>query len=175
MPPAIEAGRYLCLQTQGLVPWMIRKATRSDYDHTAIVLPRQRVAEAEAGGVIISPLSKYAGCYAAANLNEPMTAAQLERVWRKAESMVGTPYNFAAIGEDALQAIHVNWQVLLHIAQADHELDCSQLAALCGTAAIPALDWLCSKATYCEVTPADLARRPGVVPVTIEGPKPCPA
>ena len=167
MPSELEPGRYLCLQTQGLVPWMIREATRSSYDHVAVVLPRKRVAEAEPGGVRISPLSKYAGCLAAANVNEPMTSAQLERVWRKAQSLVGTPYNFAAVGEDGCEALDPHWRMLLHFAEAPHRLDCSQMAALCGSAAVPPLDWLCGKAAPCEVTPADLARRPGVIQVTI--------
>lgn len=165
----IDPGRYICLKTSGFVPWVIREATESEVDHTAIVLPRHRVAEAEPGGVRISPLAKYAGAYAVANLDEQMSLAQRERVWRKAEALAkaDVPYNFAAIGEDACQVLGWHWTWLLHLAAADHRLDCSQLAALCGSAAIPSLDWLCGRATYCEVTPADLARRPGVVQVSI--------
>ena len=161
----LEAGRYLCIKTNGFVPWVIREATRSEVDHTAIVLPDGRVAEAEPGGVIISPLAKYRNCYAVANTGERMWSSQLEASWQKAESLVGTEYNFAAIGDDAAAALGWHWALLLHFTAADHRLDCSQMGAVCGEAA--GLDWLCGKSTYCEVTPADLARRPGVERVTI--------
>ncbi len=164
---ALLPGHYICVRTSGFVPWVIREATDSEVNHTAIVLPRQRVAEAGPGGVIVSPLAKYTGAYAVSNVNEPMTGAQRERVWRKAESLVGTPYDFAAIGEDACDILHWHWTWLLRLAGARRRLDCSQMAAVCGAAAVPPLDWLCGKATYCEVTPGDLARRPGVVQVTI--------
>lgn len=161
----LEPGRYLCLKTSGFVPWVIREATRAEVNHAAIILPGGRVAEAEPQGVIISPLAKYASCYAVANAKERMWSAELEAVWKKAESLVSVGYNFAAIGEDACAALGWHWRALLHLASADHKLDCSQMAAVCGEAA--GLDWRCGKSSYCEVTPGDLSRRAGVVPVVI--------
>lgn len=163
----LEPGRYLCIQTTGLASTVIQWATHSRMAHTAVVLPPgDRIAEAEPEGVIDSPLSKYAGMYVRANLLDPMTPAQLETVWKTAEGLKHTPYNWAAISGDAALFLHWRWRWLLRLAADDHDLDCSQMAAYCGSKA--GLNWLCGQPTYCQVTPGDLDRRPGMARVRIQ-------
>jgi hypothetical protein len=170
VPPdaaSIEPGRYLAVRTTGWSASVIRWATHAKVNHAAVVLPGQRVAEAEPGGAVISPLAKYHGCYARANLAEPVTGRQLTQVWQAAEAFAQarTAYNWAAIGDDAAVFLGWHWRLLLAVAASDHDLDCSQMVAMCGQAA--GADWLCGRPSYSQVTPGDLDSRPGMVRVAL--------
>jgi uncharacterized protein YycO len=162
----VERGSYLCVQTASVFGWFIREATRSEVDHTVLAIGDGQIVEAtDPGGVVVSPITKYAGRYAVA-CTDVMTARQRDTVVRSAMSAVGSEYNFATIGYQALSDLAGwHWAVLLHAAKRGHVFDCSQLAAWCGQQAH--LDWMCGASDVALVTPAALARRPGVVPVTI--------
>ena len=64
-----------------------------------------------------------------------------------------------------LEDLGWHWRLLARIARVDKRLMCSQTTVACGKAA--GLDWLCGRSSADQVSPGDLANRPGVQPVTI--------
>lgn len=161
--PWPAAGLYFVVKTHGFVPWVIRMATRSQYDHAGIITdPDGGIIEAEPGGVRTGNLSEYAGCRIAVNSGEDTTAAQRAAVVAAAQLMLGDHYNAAAIADDGLETLGWHWRWLAKLAAGDGEVVCSQLVAAAGQAA--GLDWRGGAATTAEVTPAMLARRPGMQP-----------
>lgn len=171
MPTLPEPGRYGVVKTPGLVAWLIRKATRSWADHAFIVVANSMVVEAAARGVRVAPLAQYDGMQVAFNSAEPMTLLQRDAVVTKAESMVGMEYSYADLGAQGLAVLGLGWRWLFRLISWDRGATvCSQLAATCGITA--GLDWMCGRDLADEVTPADLAARPGVEPWT--GPLACP-
>lgn len=163
--PWPAAGLYFVVQTHGFVPWVIRRATRSPYDHAGIIVDNAgTIIEAEPGGVRLGHLWEYKGCRIAINTGEDVTVAQRTTVADVARAMVGIPYGDLQIADDGLECLGWHWRWLAKRAGADHEVVCSQLVAMAGQAA--GLDWLGGAATVAEVTPAMLARRAGVTPFT---------
>lgn len=160
--PWPDAGRYFVVKTHGLVPWVIRRAGHSWADHAGIVLEDGAIIEAEPGGVRIRHLSEYYQCRIAINGGDEMTVQQRTQVVAAAKAMVGIPYDDLAIADDGLEALGWHWKWLAKRADNDGELICSQLVAKAGEAA--SLNWRCGVATAAEVTPAMLARRPGMQP-----------
>ena len=167
MPPVLERGRYVVVRTSGWLAWLIRRATRSPYNHVFLVTGDGTIIEATPRGVHAGQLSAYAGHLAAANILEPMTSAESEAVAAMAETLIGDGYNFPDLLAIGLADIGWHWRLLLRIAKADRLLICSQLVAECGAAAIPPMPWLCGRQDASQVTPADLASRAFVQPVTI--------
>lgn len=165
---AIEPGRYVCVRTNGIIPWIIRRATKSDYDHVFIVGYGGQIIQAEPAGIAIGKLSDYSGAQAVANLAEPMTDTQRAAVVAAARMTLGDGYNFGTILDQGFAYLGLHWRLLLKLASAKHVFDCSQLVAVAGAMASPPMPWMCGLRNTALVTPADLARRPGlVVPVTI--------
>jgi uncharacterized protein YycO len=155
---SLQPGSYVCVQTGGLLAWLIRKATRSAYNHAFV--------EARPEGVRNGLLSSYAGVPAVANTGEQVTDTQRAAVVASAENFAGVPYNWPDLVAIGLGDLGWHWRFLLRAVRADRLLICSQLVSLAGKAA--GLDWLCGRSDASQVTPADLARRPGVAPVTIQ-------
>lgn len=164
---SIGVGRYVCLQTPGWLGAIIRWSTHSRYNHALIAGPGGLCAEATPRGVRITNLSRYSRHLACANLGEPMTAQQGAQVWAAAEAMAGAPYNFPDLLAIGLGDLGWHWKALIWLAGNDHAFICSQMVALAGKAA--GLDWMCRDTSADQVTPAALALRKGVVPVTITG------
>lgn len=162
--PWPAAGRYFVVKTSGFVPWVIRRATHSAFDHAGIVLEDGAIIEAEPGGVRIGHLSEYYKCRIAINSGEDMTVDQRTTVMATARAAVGKAYDDLAIAEDGLECIGWHWKWLLNRASSNGEVVCSQLVALCGQAA--GLDWRGGAASTTETTPAMLARRDGMQPWT---------
>lgn len=161
---SIDPGRYICVKTSSIFGRVICIATRSEFDHTAIVIPGQKIVEATTNaGVVISPLAKYAGHHAVV-CTDPMTAREKASVSQAALSLVGDRYNFSTIEYQALADLTGwHWAALLIAARGGHVFDCSQTAAYCGARA--GLDWMCGQAEQCLVSPGMLAARPTVAPV----------
>jgi hypothetical protein len=156
-------GSYAVVRTRGLVPWLIRVATHSPYDHAFVLVDdRGGIIEAEPGGVQRNHIGQYLGCKMAVNSAEAMTDAQRNTVAHEAEQLVGVAYNDLDIASLGLEALGWHWRWLAKVAAGDHKLICSALVALVGGKAD--LDWNCGKTTAAEVTPADLAKRPGMQP-----------
>jgi hypothetical protein len=157
-----QAGRYVVVETNGFVPWVIRKATHSWADHAFITLEDGGIIEAMPGGVRRSHIEKYAGCRMAVNSAEPYGPETANLVMAKAISLVGVQYNDLDILDLGLESLGIMWKWLAKAAGADGRLICSQAAALCGQAAH--MDWLCGRSSVAEVRPSDLANRPVVQP-----------
>lgn len=162
--PWPATGRYFVVKTSGFVPWVIRRATHSAYDHAGIVLEDGAIIEAEPGGVRIGHLSEYYRCRIAINSGEDMTVEQRTAVVAAARAMVGVPYDDLAIVDDGLESLGWHWRWLAKRAAGNGELICSALVARAGSAA--GLDWSCGQPDFEQVTPAMLARRDGMQPWT---------
>jgi uncharacterized protein YycO len=160
MPSAIQPGRYGVVNSGGLLSWLIRKATHSPYDHAFIVGDNGQVVEAAARGVRVEWLSEYAGKPLAFNTGEIMTDQQRRTVVDTAVKAVNEPYSYLDLGALGLNALGWHWRWLFKLLGKEHVTICSQLCAVAGAAA--GLDWMCGRANADEVTPADLASRPGV-------------
>ena len=159
-PPA---GTYFVVKTHGWVPWIVRRATHSWANHAGIFVDDEGgIIEAEPGGVRYARIDEYAGCRVAVNTAEGMTAEQRRIVAQTARDVVGEPYNDLAIVDDGLESLGWRWRWLAKRAAGEHEVICSQVVAVVGLKA--GLNWCCGRETAAEVTPADLARRPGMQP-----------
>jgi uncharacterized protein YycO len=162
-----EPGRYICVGGHGLVPTLIKIGTRSKFAHVVIVETSDGgIIEAMPGGVRRAHISQYAGLPAVCNLAEHMTSVQQGQILDAARAMLGTPYNDLAIVDDGLESLGLVFKWLANIANRDGEVICSQAVAQMGAAA--GFDWSCGKRDLCEVTPADLAKRPWTVSIDIE-------
>jgi uncharacterized protein YycO len=162
-----EPGRYICVGGKGFVPRVIEIATRSKFAHVVMVETRDGgIIEAMPGGVRRAHISQYAGLPACSNLAERMTATQQAQIITAAQGMIGVPYNDLAIADDALESLGVVWKWFANLANGDHEVICSQAVSMWGAAA--GLDWSCGRRDLCEVTPANLAKRPWTVSIDIE-------
>jgi uncharacterized protein YycO len=160
--PWPAAGLYGVVKTSGLVPWVIRRATHSQFDHAFVVLEDGAVVEAEPAGVRLGHLSEYYGCRIAINSAEEMSVEQHAAVVAAAKAMIGVPYDDLAIVDDGIEALGWHWRWLARHAAGNGELICSALVARAGHAA--SLDWSCGQPDFEQVTPALLARRPGMQP-----------
>lgn len=156
----LEPGRYGCVNSGGLLSWLIRKATHSAYDHAFIVGDNGQVVEAAASGVRVAWLSEYAGKPLAFNIAEQMSDQQRRKVVDYAVKAVNEPYSYLDLGLLGLNALGWHWRVLFRLLGKQHVTICSQLVAASGAAA--GLDWMCGRPNADEVTPADLANRSGV-------------
>lgn len=157
----VPPGCYGVVRTSGFLAWVIRKATRSTYNHAFIYLGDGKLIEATPYGVRTASLTEYAGHQMAANTAETVTPAQRDAVVRKAVSCLGEEYNWPDLGVIGLEKLGLHWRILLHLSGGRHALICSQLVCIAGMAA-GLDDWLCGEPGPSQVTPADLARRPTV-------------
>lgn len=163
--PPLQPGCYVCVRTGSLFGFLIRLFTRSPFDHAFIYAGAGQIVEATTRGVRLDSLSLYAGARAVANVREPMTAGQRAAVVSAAKATAGREYNVPDIPVIALRLLGFRWQWLRRIAD-DRDADiCSEDVCQAGAAA--GLDWQCGEPDPAFVTPADLARRRGVVPVSI--------
>jgi hypothetical protein len=164
---APEPGRYVCLRTRALAGGIIRIATRSEYDHVILVGPGGSTIEATPSrGVHIGSLDAYKGLKACADLGDELDGPTLDAILAAARRYLGDGYGWPTIGWDALAELGWHWKLLLRICRAGKRLVCSQLVAQAGADA-GVTQWLCGKSSAVPVKPSDLARRPGVEPVTL--------
>ena len=166
MPAALEPGRYVCVATPDFFGWLIRKVTHAKTNHVVVVTGPGEIIEARPrGGVCRGTLAQYAGRYAVANIAEPMTDVQRAAVVAEAVVLLHVPYDWLADADIGLEDLGWHWRLLARIARVSKRLMCSQMTVKCGKAG--GLDWLRGKASGDQVSPGDLANRPGVEPVTI--------
>jgi hypothetical protein len=137
-------------------------------NHAFIAGPAGQIVEATPRGVHVSSISEYAGCLAVANLDEEMTPAQGSAIWEAALAMAGAPYAFPDLLALGAEDLGVHWRFLFWLLGKPPWRICSQLVCIAGQKATPPMPWLPTGDLYADqVTPAQLAARPGVVPVTI--------
>lgn len=163
----LEAGRYACIGTPGFAAWVIRRITRSKFNHAVILGPDGAIIEATPEGVRPGTLSEYAGMPAVANTREFMTSGERDAVWAKAQTLLGDGYNWAADADIGLEDLGWHWRWLARLSGARRHLMCSQAVVTAGEGPVPPMPWMCGKASPAQVAPADLARRLGVEPVSI--------
>lgn len=157
-----DVGRYVVVKTGGFVPWMIRMATHSPYNHVFIVVDeRGGIVEAEWGGARKAHIEEYAGCLMAVNTDRygPGTGEQIAAL---AMGLVGEKYNGADIVELGLESLGLPWKWLAKLSMTDGEMMCSQMTAVVGSGA--GLNWMCGKTDATQVTPGDLGRRTEMTP-----------
>lgn len=153
---APEPGTYGCVKTSGFYPWLIRKGTRSEYNHAFIVGFNGEIFEAEPGGARMRRLEEYEGCEMVFS-KDVLTTRQRSQIVVRAETLLGTPYGWTDIARLALSSRGVAWDWLTHAADAERAMICSQLVAVCGESAD--VDWNCGQESPAAVTPGMLAAR----------------
>lgn len=160
MGPTYTPGRYVCVSGTGIGDRIIQLGTLSRYSHVFMIeTPDGGIIQAMPGGVVRANISDYAGRPMLAN-SDPMDADQQQDLLASMRGMLGTKYNDAGIVDDGLECLGIFWNWLGNIANSDGEVICSQMTVLVGAAA--GYDWMCGKKRASEVTPAKLARRPGM-------------
>lgn len=101
--------------------------TRSPVHHVIVCVSEDHCVEAQPGGAVLSPLSKWPN---AVWSNFPLTPAQAEGTAQWAIDHIGTPYGFlddAAIGIGLLLNHWAGFE-LQRFLSSDHSLQCAQLA-----------------------------------------------
>lgn len=158
-------GSYAVVHCTGFVPDMISLGTRCWANHALVVTgDRGECVEAEPGGARRGHLSEYVGHRLAYCVEG--TPGQRLTVAQTALTMVGLAYEDLDIADLGLRCLGLPWRALnVFVEGHGHGAICSTLVARCGQAA--GLDWLCGRPNAAAVTPADLERRPGVVPFTV--------
>lgn len=127
MTQDLRPGDYGVVRTGGFSAWVIRKATRSEFNHAFIVMPGNLILEATTGkGAVISPLSKYDKHDVKYNIGDPIWPAdaneQLAKFKEALPSLLalkGVPYNFLDILSIGLLQFKVTKVWLLDSAKYD--------------------------------------------------------
>lgn len=131
----------------------------ADYEHAFIVLPGDRLIEAQPGGAVIRPLAEYAGRPVKYLAPDGMTDGQREAVCAAATRYVGVPYSFLDYLALAAHRLHLPLPGLRRWVASTRHMICSQLVDQAysdgGCALFSDLRW----PGY--VTPGDLARKLG--------------
>ncbi|AJC61021.1 MULTISPECIES: hypothetical protein [Streptomyces] len=103
----------------------------ADYEHTFLVLPGERLLEAEPGGARIRPLSEYDGSDVLYVCPEQLTEQQRERICAAADRYVGVPYSFLDYLAIATHRLHVPVPGLRRYVASSRHMICSQLVDQC--------------------------------------------
>ena len=128
-------GQFYVVRTSGPVAWLIRRVTRSAFNHAGLVAGNHgAIIEAEAGGVYRAYLAKYAGERLAVS---QMPLSQPEREWIvcKANECIGRRYNWLDLLALGLLQFGVRPRFLRRVVEYQNRLVCSELVALCYLAA----------------------------------------
>lgn len=124
-----QAGDYGCVQTNGIVGFLIQLGTLTKYNHAFIYLGDGEIIEATPRhGVIISPVTNYKNI--AWNMHEPKTDEQREALVVQALTHLGDRYSFLAFLAIAMRILHVRspkW-LCVHLDKSKNEI-CSELVA----------------------------------------------
>ncbi|PNE40477.1 MULTISPECIES: hypothetical protein [Streptomyces] len=103
----------------------------ADYEHTFLVLPGERLLEAEPGGARIRPLSEYDGSDVLYVCPKQLTEQQRERICAAADRYVGVPYSFLDYLAIATHRVHVPVPGLRRYVASSRHMICSQLVDQC--------------------------------------------
>ncbi|MER6048013.1 hypothetical protein ABT168_11210 [Streptomyces sp. NPDC001793] len=103
----------------------------ADYEHAFLVLPGERLLEAEPGGARIRPLSEYDGSDALYVCPEGLTEQQRERICGAADRYVGVPYSFLDYLAIATHRFHLPVPGLRRYVASSRHMICSQLVDQC--------------------------------------------
>ncbi|GGX13893.1 hypothetical protein [Streptomyces noursei] len=103
----------------------------ADYEHTFLVLPGERLLEAEPGGARIRPLSEYDGSDVLYVCPKQLTEQQREKICAAADRYVGVPYSFLDYLAIATHRLHVPVPGLRRYVASTRHMICSQLVDQC--------------------------------------------
>lgn len=138
----VQPGDVLCVRTPSKFfgplirfgAWLRGKP--ATVDHVAIALHRDDTGiqwgiEAQPGGVRRVNLAVYDNKWLLSNIDQPKTDAQRAEICRLALSMLGVPYDWAAICGDAAMALGLSHLLLLrdYGDQQPRQVVCSSFAA----------------------------------------------
>ncbi|ANZ20884.1 hypothetical protein ACH4YO_28185 [Streptomyces noursei] len=99
----------------------------ADYEHTFLVLPGERLLEAEPGGARIRSLSEYDGSDVLYVCPKQLTEQQREKICVAADRYVGVPYSFLDYLAIATHRLHVPVPGLRRYVASTRHMICSQL------------------------------------------------
>lgn len=100
------------------------------YEHAFLYIGNGEVVEAQPGGAVISPLSKYDGRSILWSSDLiPLTADQRQTIVEAAKNDVGTPYSFLDYLAIALYRIHIKYPWVAKRVEDSKHLICSYLVA----------------------------------------------
>ena len=153
-------GSYCTVRTKGPFGWVIRAFTASTVDHAFVVLGGGLIAEATVWGCRTDGIAQYQGQTMFTDAGDRISAPQRSQICKQALSYAGREYSFADILLIGLRrlGLHSKWLVR-HLRDRD-ALICSELVCVAGTAG--GQNWFCGTGDAALVTPAELARRPGM-------------
>lgn len=120
-----QLGDYGCVQTNGLIGFLIQLGTVTKYNHAFIYIGDGKIIEATPKrGVIISPVTNYKNI--AWNQHEPKTDEQRKALVNEALKYAGRKYSFLSFLIDGLEILHIRVPKRLkdRASSADH-VDCS--------------------------------------------------
>ncbi|MFF4953440.1 hypothetical protein ACWC2K_05310 [Streptomyces chattanoogensis] len=109
----------------------INKDGFADYEHVFLVLPDDRLLEAEPGGARIIPLSAYAGDEVLYVCPERLTERQRTAICDAATRYVGVPYSFLDYVAIAAHRFHLPVPGLRRYIAGTGHMICSQLVDQC--------------------------------------------
>lgn len=124
LPPI---GCFGVTSTGGFFAWVIRKFTRSRYNHAFIVGPNGLLVEADPAGARFSHIMAYPN--ARYNTNMVLDGATRQRIWDEAALIARNkvPYNWLDVFALGLKTLHVNLAWVDDRIQRSDRLQCAQL------------------------------------------------
>ena len=155
-----RTAQFFVVRTTGPMAWLIRRVTRSRFNHAGVCISDSLTVEAEARGAIIGDLDRYSGD-AIAFSNYALTECESDAIVRAALDLLGTPYNFGDLLWLAMmQCPGLRWRWVERLVSDTSAMVCSQLVAYCYEQVGIVFNPACPQ----DVTPADLAREIAVEP-----------
>lgn len=125
---APQPGDFAVIRTNGWQAALIRFGTRSAYNHAAFFVSPTHIVEAQPGGAVISPWTRYHQYTTVTSAEQlPLTDAQREHAPAVGMAMVGTPYGWWDIVAISLLQIGVRPRWLRDRVRRQHNQICSQL------------------------------------------------
>ncbi|MFE0380516.1 hypothetical protein ACFW1M_34265 [Streptomyces inhibens] len=103
----------------------------ANYEHAFLVLPDDRLLEAEPGGARIRPLSQYTGADVLYVCPKGLTEQQRSGICKAATRYVGVPYSFLDYAAIATHRFHLPVPGLRRYIAATGHMICSQLVDQC--------------------------------------------
>lgn len=119
-----RTGQFGVVRTTGFAGWAIRLGTRSYVNHAFVFVSDDQIVEAQPGGALLSPASKYPDAVVSKFDLDPV---QKLAIFQHAMKVKGTPYNFLDIAAITLMTFGLRYKWLQRRAQRPDRLICSQL------------------------------------------------
>lgn len=119
-------GQFGTVRTRGAAALAIRVGTQSPVNHASVYIGGGRIVEAQPGGAIISPVSKYPDAiWSDPGLIPGLAAGFL--ITHYAMDLVGTPYGWPDIAALSFAAIGIRSHAIDERIERTDRLICSQL------------------------------------------------